>query len=929
MEFGVLGAVEARVGGVLVELGTARQRAVLAVLLVETGRSLPVERLIERIWGDRPPKRAKESLYSYVSRLRTALAAGGGPTIESSSAGYALAADPSVVDLHRFRRGVAEAREIADPAERLPLLEDALAQWRGEAFATLDNEWLNQLRATLDEERLAAELDRDDLRLATGGHPAMAAELSQRVAEHPLHERLAGQLIRALHLSGRQVDALAQYQQVRRRLADELGVEPGTPLQRLHQEILAGGPATVAPPRWRPAQLPITIAAFTGRTDELAQLDQQLTDRAAGTTAAVVSGMAGVGKTALAVHWAHQVADQFVDGQLYLNLRGFDPSGSPLAPENAVRALLEGLQGPGERVPMDLDAQIRLYRSQLAGKRVLIILDNARDAEQVRPLLPASTTCFVVVTSRGRLSGLGAHPVKLEPLASHDARTLLVNRIGRDRVLADPQAVETIVDLCARLPLALAIVAARAAGRPTFPLVALVNELVEGRDRLAAFDGEDAATDVRAMFSWSYQALDPPTARMFRLLGDSPGPGVGVGAAAALAGVASATARQLLDQLVEANLLQQPHPDRYEQHDLVRMYAIELGRTTDSAAERDAALRRQLSFYLHSAANARAALGRAAPLMEIEAAADGVVPLEFANDRQALDWFDTMRETTLAAVQLAGERGLDRIGHELSHLMAMAFHYRRAYVDLLRVQELGLSCARRTEDVVSIAISERDVGTTSCELGLSAAAIAHLERAVVLFEQTASERGHADTLESLSCEYERTGRHAEAVELLLRGIQLTRHSGGDPTEARKLNNLAVSYLSLGQYEAAMTAAQDALNLSGGTNRILESYAWDNLGVAHAELGHQDDAVDAYQRSLALCNEFHQQLLKSEVLGHLAKAQHTLGQADQARSTCRQGLEILAGLVGDPLTEIRRAELIEILASLEDGEAVTARGAEAG
>ncbi|GAA1696098.1 BTAD domain-containing putative transcriptional regulator [Kribbella yunnanensis] len=910
MEFGVLGEVEARTDGVTVELGTARQQVVLAVLLIEAGRSLPVDRLIERIWGDRPPQRAKESLYSYVSRLRTALVAAGGPAIERSSTGYALIADPAVVDLHRFRQAVAEARDAGD--ERLPKLEYALAQWRGEAFASLDNEWLNQVRATLNEERLAAELDRDDLRLEAGRHAAMVADLSQRVAEHPLHERLAGQLMLALHLSGRQADALAQYQQARQRLADELGVQPGTALQRLHQRILTSGSQAVSPERWRPAQLPITIAAFTGRTDELAQLDKRLTDR----TVAVISGMAGVGKTALAVQWAHQVAEQFIDGQLYLNLRGFDPSGSPLTPEKALRALLEGLQVSAERMPMGLDAQVKLYRSQLAGKRVLIILDNARDADQVRPLLPESETCFVVVTSRSRLTGLvDALPVKLDPLAANDAQTLLANRIGRDRVLADPEAAEAIVDLCARLPLALAIVAARAAVQPGFPLVALANELAVGRDRLAAFDGEDAATDVRAMFSWSYEALDPATARMFRLLGDSPGPGISVAAAAALCGVTSPAAQRLLGQLVEANLVQQPHPDRYEQHDLVRMYAIELAHSTDSSAELEAALRRELSFYLHSAANGRAALGRAGPLMEIEAPFDNIVPLEFADDRQALDWFDTMRETTLAAVQLAGERGLDRVGFELSHLMGMAFHYRRAYVDLLRVHELGLDCARRTEEVLFIAISERDVGTTASELGLSAAAVAHMERAAALFGQTDSARGHADTLESLSCEYERSGRHTEAIELILRAIELTRQAGGDPTEARKLNNIAVSYLSVGDYEAARTAAQDALTLSGGSNRMLASYAWDNLGFAQAALGQHDQAVDAYQRSLALCNELHQQVLKSEVLGHLAAAQHALGHTAQARITCQQGLQTLAGLEDDPLAEARRSELLAILDSI--------------
>ncbi|GAB3936584.1 BTAD domain-containing putative transcriptional regulator [Kribbella albertanoniae] len=907
MEFGVLGEVEARADGVAVELGTARQQVLLAVLLVEAGRSLPVDRLIERIWGDRPPKRAKESLYSYVSRLRTALGAAGGPTIERSSTGYALIADPSAVDLHRFRRAVAEARGTEEG--RLPLLEYALSAWRGDAFAGLDNEWLSQVRATLKEERLAAELDRDDLRLEAGQQAAMVAELTQRVAEHPLNERLAGQLVLALHLSGRQADALAQYQLARQRLAAELGVEPGTALQRLHQQILVA--ATPPPERWRPAQLPINIAAFAGRADELAQLDKRLADG----SVAVVSGMAGVGKTALAVQWAHQVADQFVDGQLYLNLRGFDPSGSPLTPEKALRALLEGLQISAERMPMGLDAQVKLYRSQLAGQRVLIVLDNARDAEQVRPLLPESETCFVVVTSRSRLTGLvAASPVRLDPLATRDAQTLLANRIGRDRVSADPEAAEAIVELCARLPLALAIVAARAAVQPGFPLIALANELAVGRDRLAAFDGEDAATDVRAMFSWSYEALDPATARMFRLLGDSPGPGVSAAAAAALAGVTSAAAQQLLGQLVEANLVQQPHPDRYEQHDLVRMYAIELAHTTDSAAERDAALRRQLSFYLHSAANGRAALGRAAPLMEIEAPFGGIVPLQFADDRQALDWLNTMCETTLAAVQLAAERGLDRIGFEVSHLLAMAFHYRGALADLLRVHELGLSCARRTQDVLAVAIAETDLGAVNSELGRSSATIIHLERAASLFEQISSPLGHAEALEALAIENHRCGRYAEAVQLYLRSIHLTRQSDGGQGEARLQNNVAAAYLKLSQYELAIAAARKALALCAG-NRRVEAYAWDNLAVAQAETGLHNEAVDSYQRALTLCDELDLQVLKSSALGHLAKLQQVLGRPDEARAMCQEALRIHAGLEPDGTSEAKRGELIAILRSL--------------
>jgi DNA-binding SARP family transcriptional activator len=539
--FGLLGEVEARIDDRFFDVGPARQRCVLAALLVDANRSVPVEQLIDRVWADRPPQRAREVLYSYLSRLRHALAAANDVHIGRQSAGYILTVDPMAVDLHRFHRLLTEARAAGDDADEADLLEQALGLWRGEAFGALDTPWVNTVRDDLDRQRLAAELERNDLALRRGRHAALLAGLSAAAATRPLDERLAAQLLLALYRSGRQADALAHYQQMRVRLADELGTDPSPPLQQLHQRILTSDPSLAAPTAETtrptagsapPRQLPTPPRSFTGRADALAILDALLTAHGEHSTAVVISalsGTAGIGKTALAVHWAHQVADRFPDGQLYVNLRGFDPGGQTMAPAEAIGGFLHALGMPPQRIPADLDARVGLYRSELSGRRILIVADNARDAAHVRPLLPGTPGCLVLVTSRSQLSGLvaadGAHPVTLDLLSTAEARELLAHRLGQHRIAAQRQAVEDIITSCSRLPLALAIVAARAAIRPSFGLDVLAKELHEARAGLDAFsDGEDPTTDIRAVFSWSYQRLSTDAARLFRLLGLAPGP---------------------------------------------------------------------------------------------------------------------------------------------------------------------------------------------------------------------------------------------------------------------------------------------------------------------------------------------------------------------------------------------------------------------
>ena len=560
MQFRVLGPVEVVTAGAgPVELSAAKPRTVLAVLVCARNSAVSTDRLIDAVWGADPPRTAAQNLRSYVHQLRRALGEPG--RIVWRPGGYVLLTSPGEVDADRFAvlagQGTA-ALAAGDAGQTAALLRQALGLWRGPAYAGLDD--IGLLRdevARLTECRHAVLETRIDADLALGRHGELVAELGVLVAADPLRERWRAQLMRALHRSGRQADALAVYRETRRLLADELGLEPGSELRALEQAILRGqpDPSSTPPPASPPtppapapvpvvpALLPSDMRGFTGRAAHLHQLDAIAAAAGQHPTAVIisaVSGMAGVGKTALAVHWAHRIRDRFGDGQLYVNLRGFDPGGQPMTPAEAVRGFLDALAVAPERIPADVDAQAGLYRSLLAGKRMLIVLDNARDAAQVRPLLPGAPGCLVLVTSRTQLSSLvateGAHPLVLDVLTAREARQLLAGRLGGDRITAELQAIDDIIASCARLPLALAIVAARAACHPHFPLPALAGELRDTRARLDALAGEDPTTDVRTVFSWSYDQLSSHAARLFRLLGLHPGPDTTAPAAASPAG---------------------------------------------------------------------------------------------------------------------------------------------------------------------------------------------------------------------------------------------------------------------------------------------------------------------------------------------------------------------------------------------------------
>jgi len=686
MEFCLLGPLLVRRGGVVVAVSPGRQRVLLAALLLSGNRVVLVDELAEALWGSSPPPSARVSLQNYVLRLRRCLAGGGVPRILHQPGGYLISFDAGELDVVRFESLLGAGRQAVRAGSwevAADRLRAALSLWRGQPLSGVASELLAVREvprlAELRWQALEARIDAD---LHLGRHAEVIAELRRLAAAEPLRERLHALLMLALYRDGQQGAALAAYQAARSVLAGELGAEPGPGLRRLQQQVLsadpalaapgvsggAGGPAGTGAGQWPgpvvPRQLPAAAAHFAGRAGELKVLDGLL-ERAAGTgdTAVIsaITGTAGIGKTALAVRWARQVAGRFPDGQLHVDLRGFGPAGPPVMPGEAIGSFLDGLGVPAERIPAGLEARAGLYRSLLAGKRMLIVLDNARDPAQVRPLLPAWPGCLVLVTSRNQLTGLaaadGAHLLTLDVLTEPEARALLERRLGTGRVTGQAAAVTELTRLCARLPLALSIAAARAAACPGLSLTALAAELRGTPARLDALGTGDAATDVRTVFSWSCQQLTGPGARMFRLLAVHPGPDITAPAAASLSGVPLPQARHALAELASAHLITEHAPGRYAFHDLLRVYAAEQARARESEPERDAAEHRVLDHYLHTAAAAALLLHPDHEPISLNPPQPGVQPEELTSRRQALDWVAAEPHVLLAVISHAPSTG--------------------------------------------------------------------------------------------------------------------------------------------------------------------------------------------------------------------------------------------------------------------------------
>jgi DNA-binding SARP family transcriptional activator len=615
VRFTVLGPVRAWRAGAELDLGPRQQRLILAMLLVRAGQPADLTELVDLLWAEDPPPSAVNVVHRYVGTLRRLLepalpTRAEGRWLLKLGAGYRLDVDHHSLDLLASRRWAGEARKRADtgdPTAAIDAYVRALELWTGWCGSNLDGTArIHPAFVAVDREGAALTRQAADLAVRCGRPEAILPAVRQMTARDPLDEALQAHLITALAATGQQAEALTTFSAIRRHLRAELGVDPGPELSVAHHRILTQPAAPAQTSEVTPAQLPADLAAFTGRRAELATLDGLLPPEPDNRAAVVIAldGLPGVGKSALAVHWAHQVAARFPDGQLFLNLRGFDAHSAPTTRGEALHNLLSGLGVPLPRIPDDVDARTGLYRSVLAGRRVLVVLDNAHSAEQVEALLPATATSAAIITSRNRLTGLAIAgtrtlTVDLPPLG--DARNSLRARLADGRVDAEPAAADAIIAACARLPLAIAVVAARAHDHPRSTLASILAELRAADETLDAFAGTDLGSDVRTVFSWSYRALSPPAARLLRLLSLSRGTDISTAAAASLAGTPVRRVRELTAELTRSRLLGEPRPGWYTLHDLIHAFATEQARDTDPDTERQAAEARLIAHYRHTA----------------------------------------------------------------------------------------------------------------------------------------------------------------------------------------------------------------------------------------------------------------------------------------------------------------------------------------
>ncbi|GAB3413732.1 AfsR/SARP family transcriptional regulator [Flindersiella endophytica] len=936
MELRVLGPVELVANGRSVQVSAARQRGLLALLVVERGRTVSSEWLIDQLWPGGPPPAAKVTLQSCVYRLRKLFGSlEVATTLHTRSGGYQLDVPPGQLDLERFEQSIeAGQRELAAgrPDAAAALLRSGLGLWRGEAFEAIDVPLVRDQAGRLRERRLDAFEQCLTAELATGRHADVAGELEELVQRYPLRESLWQLRMLALTRGGRKADALEVYRQLHRLLDDELGIQPSAPVQELHRRILAGDPslhesraeapagvaeepATVseAGGRTTPRMLPPVIGGFTGRKAQLARLDELLPSdtgqgrpRQEAVVISALSGTAGIGKTMLAVHWAHRVADRFPDGQLYVNLRGFHPTGQPVTPAEALRGFLDALGVPtgsgGRGIPAGLDAQVGLYRSLLADRRMLIVLDNARDSQHVRPLLPGAPGCLVVVTSRNQLTSLvgveAARPLLLDLLTTDEARELLARRLGQDRVDAEPQAVADLIEACARLPLALVIVAARAATHPGFSLRALADELTAAGNGLDAFtdsDPGDTTADVRTVFSWSYHQLSPAAAQLFRLLGHHRGPDISLAAAASLAGVPLARVRSLLGELTQAHLLTQHRPGRYTFHDLLRAYAGELARTDSPDAQR-AATYRMLDHYLHTAHAADRMLNPSREPISPLPVHVGTQPESFADAGQALGWFTTEHQVLLAAITAADGGGFETHAWQLAWTMVDYLDRHGHWEDWVAAQSTALAAAERAGDRPAQARAHDSLIRPYIRLGRLLLAYDHAQRSLLAYTEVGDAAGRARAQHKIGWVLGTMGRTREGLEHMRQSLNLYRRISHSAGEADALSGLGWLLAELGDYQLAVGYLRQSIEWGAASGHLYGgASSWELLGRVLHLTGDHLEAGDCFRQALSLYEQLGDRHNQAGMLQRLGETERARGDEVAASEHLRQAQAILAEL----------------------------------
>lgn len=905
--FGILGTIEMWRDGITVDVGHAMQRRVLGALLVDAGRAVSADALVDRVWGDAEPAYGRRKLYGYISRLRHVLAADGTALTRERGGGYRLAVDPSAVDAHRFRDLSGRARDAGSDEQAETLWREALALWRDSAFAGVDTPWFNARRHLLDGERLAARLELTDVRLRLAQHEGMVGELTARAEEHPLDERVIGQLVLALYRCGRQAEALGVYERARRRLADELGVDPGPALRQLYERILAGAADPAAPRSAAPAGrsstavnpsmarqlvprlLPAGRSLFVGREEEVDEARRLLGEERPGPVTLLITGPAGVGKTALAVRTGHLLASRFPDGQLHADLRGFDDE--PAEPFTVLGTFLRALGVPGGTVPAELTGRVHLYRTLLAGRRMLVVLDNAAGARQVSDLLPSGVRCATVITSRTTLAELAGRRLPLGVLDPATGLDLLRGMLGRDRTDAESGAARSIVETCGGLPLAVWVAGARLAARPHWPLAKVARALADEQRKLDELAVGHIA--VRASLELTHQQMAAATRHALHMIALLPGTGFAAWALAALLDADLSEAEAVLDDLVEVHLVQVGSADttgiRYQLHDLVMLFARERAERDVPERERAAALSRLLGASVHLA-------DLAADTLKVDF--QGIPQRDLASWRLSeaetghlladpLAWFNDERQFLIEVAEQAldeaeGVAPAAGLATALTALFQVGSHFD----DWERLQNRALKAALSSGDRHSAAKIHRCLGELTTILDRYPEALDHFEQAL-LHSEGQGPAYRAGATAGLAYVHRLLGQYSSAVLHFEEAAGLAESAGNVNCLVYATNGLGVIDLEQGRVEAAVTRFTKCLRVSRAAGyRPGEAQALRCLGQSHRALGAYPAAADAYRQAVTI----------SEDLGDRLSATHAtcwLGDVLTRHGEHREGRRLLA------------------------------------
>lgn len=921
LEIRLIGAIEIVCGGEPVALPGRRLRALLAVLALSTGRVVSLETLMRGIWDDEPPDRARSTLQTYVARLRRIL---GEDVIETTQAGYALRVERRAVDLLAVADAIDAARRHDDAEAERAALADALRRWRGEPFGDPPSEWLARHEAPTWTELYLKAVERHvDLDLETDARACSALELSRLAEGWPLRESLWVRLLEVLDREGRTAEALDRYEAVRETLSDALGVDPSPELRQVHARLLertceplparsAESPARTSAPQ----QLPAAVAGFVGRVDLLEQLDAHLVDAEATDEPCVIAlhGLPGSGKTTLATRWAHNVRDRFPDGQLFVNLQGHGP-GEPIDVGTALSRLLRATGVPGVDMPSDIDARADLWRATVAGRRLLVVLDNARDTETVRRLLPGGT-CLVVVTSRTQLRGLsvreGARRVAVDRMHPVDSVSLLGRRIGGP---VDAPALGDLADICGHLPVALAVAAERVDRYGAHVIAELGAHVEKGRrlvDTLSS--GDEPSTDVRSVLHWSYQALDEPTARLFRLIGLWPAPRVSLGAAAALTGVSLPETAGMLDRLANNHLLAHVGEDWYEAHDLIRELASALVNAHESEAQRASAKRRLRSWFLHSAVNARALWRPVVSPPTLPELADGVTPQVIETVSEAHRWFEEHGRTLIDVVNESIAEG-DRVGHLLAPLLSPLLEGGGVLArDGLALFERAESSAERLGDVDAQATCANAVAECHFVSKNPLAALEAVTRSRDLYEEAGNRDGQRCAEGNIGIVLTMLDRTDDASRAFEEVVTAARNAGDQRQLGMNLFNQSDFYRTIGRTDEAIDAAKDAVEVMRTTDdKVRLAFAIDNLGDVMASAGRLDEAVENLAEAVDRYRAVRLPPNEANALRKLGVAQRDRGRPEEAVASWQRAAGVLHEL---GLQAVRDVDLGELNALID-------------